>query len=102
MTPAPHADILLPTRRLDPALVAFLRGLVPGDRVTITQTLRVGARTWPAVVAGAFRGLNYLSTGVTTDRVKEDDIVVPTLHFTKDNGELSSVALDEKTRVERA
>jgi hypothetical protein len=53
----------------------------------------------PAV--GTFRGLRYLATGVTTERVAEDDVVVPTLHFTKDNGELSSISLDENTKVER-
>ena len=30
----------------------------------------------------------------------EDDIVVVTVHFTKDNGELSSVTLDENSKVE--
>ena len=61
----------------------------------------VGSRTWPAETAGAYRGVNYLATGVTTDRVPEDDIVVPTVHFTKDNGELASVSVDENTKIER-
>lgn len=91
--------ITLPTRRLAPAVVELLRSLKPGDRVTLTQTVRVGAKTWPATATGAFRGINYLATGVTTDRVKEDDIVVPTVHFTKDNGELASIALDEHTQI---
>jgi hypothetical protein len=33
--------------------------------------------------------------------VPEDDIVVPTIHFTKDNGELTSIALDEQTVIAR-
>jgi hypothetical protein len=93
--------IVLPTRRLDPAIVDLLKGLKAGDRIKVTQTVRVGARTWPAVATGAYRGVSYLATGVTTDRVPEDDIVVPTVHFTKDNGELTSVALDENTRIVR-
>jgi len=41
-----------------------------------------------------------LVTGISTDRLPKDDIIVPTLHFLKDNQELSSVALDENSRVE--
>jgi hypothetical protein len=98
----PTTPIALPTRRLDPALEALLAVLSPGDRIRITQTVRVGSRSWQFATTGAFRGLGYLATGITTDRVPDDDIVVPTVHFTKDNGELASVTLDEHTRVERA
>ena len=94
--------IVLPSRRLDPAVSALLKELKTGDRITVTQTVRVGARTWPATATGTYRGVAYLSTGVTTERVKEDDLVVPTVHFTKDNGELASVALDENTKLARA
>ena len=59
-------------------------------------------RAWPATVEGTFRALNYLSTGLATDRVPEDQIVVVCVHFTKDNGELSSISIDEHTKVERA
>ena len=51
-------------------------------------------------VTGTFRSLNCLATGLATQRVPEDDIIVPTVHFTKDNGELSSVALDENSVLE--
>jgi hypothetical protein len=36
---------------------------------------------------------------VTTERVKDDDLVVPVVRFTKPNGELSSISIDEKTKV---
>lgn len=91
--------IVLPSRRLDPTVLALLKELKTGDRITVTQTVRVGARKWPATTAGVYRGVAYLSTGVTTERVKSDDLVVPTVHFTKDNGELASVALDEHTQL---
>jgi hypothetical protein len=94
--------VRLPTRRLNPGVIAALNGLKPGDPITVTHTVRVGSRTWPATATGTFRGVNYLATGVTTERVKEDDIVVPTVHFTKPNGELASISLDENTRISRA
>lgn len=100
--PTPALTATSATRKVDPDLMAFLRLLRPGDRVRITQTIRVGARTWTATVSGVFRDLNYLSTGLSTSRVPDDDIVVPTLHFTKDNGEMASVTLDENSQVEKA
>lgn len=98
MTPnQPLAYANVPIR---PDLVPVLQGLRPGQRVRITQTVRVGMKTWPAVVVGTFRHADSLATGLATERVPEDDIVVPIVHFTKDTGELSSVALDENTQIE--
>jgi hypothetical protein len=82
-------------------LAELLRSLRPGQRIRITKTVRINCRShWPAVVEGTFRGVNFLATGISTERVPEDDIVVVTVHFTKDNGELSSVTLDESSKVE--
>jgi hypothetical protein len=93
---------LVPTTRpLLPATLQALAKVKPGDRIQITQTVRISSRhAWPAVVTGTFRALQSLVTGLATQRVLADDIIVPTVHFTKDNGELSSVALDESTIVE--
>jgi hypothetical protein len=83
-----------------PELADLLRGLKPGQRIRITQTVWLNSLTqWPVTVEGAFRGVNFLATGLATDRVPEDDIVVVTVHFTKDNGELSSITLDENSQV---
>jgi hypothetical protein len=89
------------TRPVRPALSALLRGLKPGQRIRITQTVRIGAQKWTTTVTGAFRELNFLATGLATERVPEDDIVVPTVHFIKDpHGELSCITLDEHSDVE--
>ena len=88
------------TKAMQPDLLAFLQKLQPGQKIRITHLIRVGLKTWPATVSGAFRHLDSLATGLATDRLPQDDIVVPLVHFTKDNGELSSVALDEHTKVE--
>lgn len=93
-------DFVLPTRTIDPKLQQLLRDLKAGQRIRITQSLRVGEQHWTTTVEGVYRDVNYLATGLSTARVPEDDIVVPAVHFTKDNGELSSVTLDEKTKIE--
>ena len=97
MTPA--KEIQSTTRRLSPQLIELLRSLEAGQRIKITQTVRVGSRKWTSETKGVFRGLNYLATGITTDRVPEDDVIVPTVHFTKDNGELSSITIDEHSVI---
>ena len=88
------------TRPVSPQLVSVLKRLQVGQRIRITQTVRVGQQQWQTIAEGAFRGVNYLATGLSTQRVPEDDIIVPTVHFTKDNGELSSITLDEHSRIE--
>jgi hypothetical protein len=88
------------TRPVRPSLAAVVKSLRPGQRIRITQQVRVNTRWgWPNNVEGTFRAVNYLATGLATDRVPEDDIVVVTVHFTKDNGELSSVTLDENSSI---
>jgi len=94
-------SVFLPTRQLDPDFVQLLRSLRPGDRIRLIQTVRVGSRKWESRVEGIFREIAYLETGITTERVKEDSVVVPLVRFTKPNGELSSISLDEHSRVER-
>ena len=89
------------TRRVRPQLQSVLDKLEAGTRIRITQLLRVGSQTWPATVTGTFRHYDSLATGLATQRVPEDDIIIPIVHFTKDpHGELSSVALDEHTKIE--
>jgi hypothetical protein len=97
---SPGQTIQSSTRPVDPALVSLLIRLQPGQRIRLTQTVRVGQKEWTTTVTGAFRRISYLATGLSTERVPEDDIIVPTVHFTKDNGELSSITLDERTKIE--
>jgi hypothetical protein len=88
------------TRPMRAEIRQVVESLQPGQRLRITQTVRVGLQSWPAVVTGTFRHVDSLATGLATERVPADDIVVPIVHFTKDNGELSSIAVDENTRIE--
>jgi hypothetical protein len=97
----PSSTLPSATRPVRPELAALLRSLKPGQRIRLTQTVAINTRHhWPTTVEGTFRDVNFLATGLSTDRVPEDDIVVVTVHFTKDNGELSSITLDENSRVE--
>jgi hypothetical protein len=101
MTTTSVPGLVPTTRLLLPETLATLARLKPGDRIRITQMVRISStRSWPATVNGTFRVLQSLATGLATHRIPEDDVIVPTVHFTKDSGELSSVALDNETRIE--
>ena len=43
------------SRPIRPELRQVLDALQPGQRIRITQTIRVGLQSWPAVVTGVFR-----------------------------------------------
>ena len=88
------------TRPLKPEMLELLLKLRPGQEIRITHLIRVGSTSWPATVTGTFRHVDSLATGLATERVPADDIIVPIVHFTKDNQEMSSVALDEHTKIE--
>ena len=83
-------------------LVAVVAALSQIDDVGGLKIVRLLARRF-SVIAAADRtlmGVGSLATGLATQRVPEDDIVVVTVHFTKDNGELSSITLDENSKIE--
>ncbi len=88
------------SRPIKPEVLAVLDHLKPGQKIKITHLIRVGLKSWPATIVGTFRHVDSLATGIATDRVPADDIIVPIVHFTKDNQEMSSVALDEHTKIE--
>jgi hypothetical protein len=89
------------TRPIPADVRARLEQLRPGQRLRISQTVKIGStKTWQFTVEGAFRHFDSLATGLATDRLKEDDIIIPVVHFTKDNQELSSIAVDEHTRID--
>ena len=100
MTSSVPLTIASATRPVSPALTALLQSLKPGQRIRVTQTVRVGQHLWTATIEGSFRAVNHLATGLATDRAPDEGIVVAMVHFTKDNGELSSIALDEQSKIE--
>ncbi len=88
------------TRPLRPEVVRVLEKLKAGDRIKIRHLVRIGLKSWPVEIRGTFRHVDSLATGLATDRVPADDIIVPIVHFTKDNKEMSTIAVDEHTTIE--
>ena len=89
------------TRPIPADVMTKIETLQPGQRIRITQGVKVGStKTWTFIVEGVFRHVDSLATGLATDRLREDDIVIPVIHFTKDNQEMSSVTVDERTKID--
>ena len=83
-------------------LAKLLETLKPGDKILIRKTLRINSlNSWEHEIQGEFCHVNHLSTGLATDRVPEDDVVLVCVHFQKSNKELGSVILDDQTRIEK-
>jgi hypothetical protein len=99
-TPPPAAAATYASQPMRAEIAATIAKLKPGDRIKIRQLVRVGLKSWPAEVTGVFRHTDSLATGLATDRLAIDDIIVPIVHFTKDNQEMSSIAVDEHTKIE--
>ena len=89
------------SRPIPPEVLAKLEQLKPGQRVRLTQRVKIGStKTWEHTVEGVFRHVDSLATGLATDRLREDDIVIPVIHFTKDNQEMSTISVDEHTKID--
>jgi hypothetical protein len=89
------------TRPIPAEVMSILDRLQLGQRIRITHLVKIGSsKTWTLTVEGAFRHVDSLATGLATHRLREDDIVIPVVHFTKDNKEMSSISVDEHTKIE--
>lgn len=89
------------TRPIPGDVMTILDRLQAGQRIRITHRVKIGSsKTWTLTIEGAFRHVDSLATGLATDRLREDDIVIPVVHFTKDNLEMSSISVDEHTKIE--
>lgn len=91
------------TRPIPAELVTILQGLKKGQKIRITRDMVINSRhKWAAApVEGVFSHINFLTTGIGTDRVPEDEIVVVAVHFLKlPQNELSSITIDQHVKIE--
>lgn len=75
--------------------------LKPGDRVKVTQTVRVGFRQWTTTVSGTVLETRRCETGLHTDRADDDHVFVDTILLNRDGaGDRTTVTIDENTQIE--
>ena len=74
--------------------------LKPGTRIKVTQQISARAYVWSADVRGIVVDFQQKPTGSWFAHSKDDKLWLDRLVIRKDDGELSTLNLDEFSRVE--
>lgn len=75
--------------------------LVPGDRVEITHDVKVGFRGWKATTAGTVVRLERRRHSLHFRRNFDDKVFSDVIILRRDDGELTTVTLDEFSELRR-
>ena len=78
-----------------------VRGLQPGDSVEVTHEVKVGFRSWQVVVRGEVVEIDRRRHGMHYARASDDKVFSDTVLLRRDDGELTTVTIDEFTQVRR-
>lgn len=76
--------------------------LQPGDRVKVTQRVKVGLKIWTTTVTGLVERIERRRNGLHVKRSSDDKAYCDMILLRKDGGDETTVSLDEFTHVERA
>lgn len=76
--------------------------LEPGDRVKVTQRVKVGMKAWSTTVTGTVERTERRRNGLHVARSADDKAFTDMILLRKDGGDQTTVAMDEFTHVERA
>jgi hypothetical protein len=83
-----------------PALETFAT-LKPGDRVEVTHEIKVGFRHWTAKTIGTVVALDRRRHSLHFNRNFDDKVYSDVLILRRDDGELTTITLDEFTELRK-
>ncbi|MEX0676854.1 MAG: hypothetical protein WD063_07245 [Pirellulales bacterium] len=76
--------------------------LVPGDRVEVEHEVKVGStKTWTVKTTGTVVRTERRRQGLHFRRNPDDKVFADTIVLTRDDGELTSITMDELTELRR-
>ncbi len=78
-----------------PEAIDVFTSLVPGDRVEVTHEVKVGFRKWYSVTKGKVVSKDRRRHGLHVIRNSDDKVYSDILVLERDDGELTTVTLDE-------
>ena len=78
-----------------PATLETFANLQPGDRVEVTHEVKVGFRNWNATTVGTVVAKDRRRHSLHFNRNFDDKVYSDVLILKRDDGELTTVTLDE-------
>ena len=84
-----------------PAALETFAKLEPGDRVEVTHEVRVGFRTWYTKTVGTIVGKDRRRHSLHFNRNFDDKVYSDILILRRDDGELTTVTLDEFSELRK-
>jgi hypothetical protein len=85
---------------LEAPVVAF-EAVAAGERIRVTQRVKVGSKVWWTQTAGIVLHKERRRNGLHVERAKDDKAFQDLLVLRKEAGDETTVVLDEFTRLER-
>jgi hypothetical protein len=79
----------------------MFEALQPGDRIEVAHVITIGPQTWTARSVGTVVGTERGRHGLHFRRNFDDKVFSDFIRLRRDDGELTTVALDEFTTLRR-
>ena len=98
-SPTPPDAIRMST--VEPTPREILDQLEPGDRVEVVHEVKVGLTRWPTTTIGQVVRVERRRHGLHYQRNRDDKVFSDEIVLRRDDGELTTVALDEFTAVKK-
>lgn len=75
--------------------------LKPGDRIEVVHEIKVGLKRWPMSSVGEVVRVERRRHGLHYQRNRDDKVFSDLIVMRRDDGELTTVTLDEFTEIKR-
>ena len=84
-----------------PAVLETFASLQPGDRVEVSHGIKVGFRHWTAKTIGAVVSTDRRRHSLHYNRNFDDKVYSDVLILKRDDGELTTITLDEFSELRK-
>ena len=81
--------------------LAIYHGLGPGDRVQLKHEVKVGMRCFTTTTVGTVVSTERRRQGLSYQRGMDDQVFSDTIVLRRDDGELTTVTLDEFSELQK-